>query len=259
MIGSVLRPTTPPAREIGMDSGIPQPLSDKARLLSRTPLFGSLGPAELEALANRATERLMRAGEVLFRRAEPGSSMVAIIAGEVRIVLPGAEGRDQVLRILRAGEVFGEVALLDGRSRTADVVADTNGRLLIVERRDLLLVLQDDPDLALRIIVLLCDRLRTNNWLLETILFHDAAARLASTLLVLAAGRPGLRVDMTQRALGEMVGAARETVNKKLREWQAAGILALEPGRVTVLDRAALQKLAPGADSFGDAGPGKVL
>ena len=236
-----------------------RPLSEKARLLSKTPLFSSLRAKELETLAARATERPMRAGEVLFRRSEPGSSMVAILAGEVRIVLPGSEGRDQVLRVLRAGEVFGEVALLDGRTRTADVVAETRGRLLIVERRDLLLTLQDDPDLALRIIILLCDRLRANNWLLEAMLFHDAAARLASTLLMLAAGRPGLRVDITQRALGEMVGSARETVNKKLREWQAAGLLALEPGRVTVLDRPGLQLLAPGAETIGEDAPGRVL
>lgn len=232
------------------------PLSDKARLLSRTPLFSSLRPRELETLAGRAAERPMRAGEVVFRRSDPGSSMVAILSGEVRIVLPGANGRDQVLRVLRAGEVFGEVALLDGRARTADVVAETNGRLMIVERRDLLHILTDDPDFALRIITLLCDRLRTNNWLLEAMLFQDSAARLASTLLTLAAGRPGLRLDITQRALGEMVGSARETVNKKLREWQAAGILALEPGRVTVLDQAALRRQAPGTDHGDEVGPG---
>ena len=226
-------------------------LSEKARFLSKTPLFSNLEPEELEALAARAQERPMRAGEMLFRRTDPGSSMVAILAGEVRIALPGSDGRDQVLQVLRAGDVFGEVALLDGGTRTADAVALTNGRLLVVERRDLLQMLQEDQALALRIIILLCDRLRATNWLLEAMLFHDAAARLATTLLMLATDRPGMRLDVTQRTLGEMVGAARETVNKKLREWQAAGILTLEPGRVTVVDPEALQRLAPGIDALG--------
>jgi CRP/FNR family cyclic AMP-dependent transcriptional regulator len=235
-------------------------LSEKARFLSKTPLFSNLEPEDLEALAGRAQERPMRAGEMLFRRTEPGSSMIAILAGEVRIALPGTDGRDQVLRVLQAGDVFGEVALLDGGTRTADAVAQTNGRLLIVERRDLLQMLQEDQALALRIIILLCDRLRATNWLLEAMLFHDAAARLATTLLMLSANRPGMRLDVTQRTLGEMVGSARETVNKKLREWQGAGILALEPGRITVLDREALQRLAPGdADMFGAMEPGPVL
>ncbi len=234
-------------------------LSDKARFLAKTSLFRNLEPEELETLAGHAQERPMRAGEMLFRRTDPGSSMIAILAGEVRIALPGADGRDQVLRVLRAGDVFGEVALLDGGTRTADAVAQTNGRLLIVERQDLLQMLQDDQALALRIIILLCDRLRATNWLLEAMLFHDAAARLATTLLMLAANRPGMRLDVTQRTLGEMVGSARETVNKKLREWQAAGILALEPGRVTVLDPEALQRLAPGTSAFGEMGSGPVL
>jgi CRP/FNR family transcriptional regulator, cyclic AMP receptor protein len=245
-----------PLRDRPADSA---PLSEKARFLSKTPLFSNLEPEEIEALAGHAQERPMRAGEVLFRRTESGSSMIAILAGEVRIALPGADGRDQVLRVLRAGDVFGEVALLDGGTRTADAVALTNGRLLIVERRDLLQMLQDDQALALRIIILLCNRLRATNWLLEAMLFHDAAARLATTLLMLAADRPGMRLDVTQRTLGEMVGSARETVNKKLREWQAAGILTLEPGRITVRDREALERLAPGADTFGTLGPGPVL
>jgi CRP/FNR family cyclic AMP-dependent transcriptional regulator len=256
MLGFRDRTTAPALRDRHADSPI---LSEKARFLSNTPLFRNLEPEELETLASRCQERPMRAGEMLFHRTDPGSSMVAILAGEVRIALPGSDGRDQVLQVLRAGEVFGEVALLDGGTRTADAVAQTNGRLLIVERRDLLQMLQDDQALALRIIILLCDRLRATNWLLEAMLFHDAAARLATTLLMLAANRPGMRLDVTQRTLGEMVGSARETVNKKLREWQAAGILALEPGRVTVLDPAALQRLAPGIDTFGTAGPGPAL
>ncbi len=231
------------------------PASEKARLLAKTPLFRGLEPCDLDALAARAQERPMRAGDVLFRRGDPGASMCALLAGEVRIVLPGTDERDQVLRVLHGGDVFGEIALLDGGARTADAIAETNGRLLVVERRDLLQMLQEDPALALRIIGLLCERLRSTSLLLEAMLFHDAAARLASTVLMLADGRPGLRLDITQRVLGEMIGAARETVNKKLREWQAAGLLALEPGRITVLDRAGLQRLAPGAETLAEATP----
>ncbi len=228
------------------------PASERARLLAKTPLFRGLEPRDLDALAARAQERPMRAGDVICRRGDPGASMFALLAGEVRIVLPGTDERDQVLRVMHSGDVFGEIALLDGGARTADAVAETNGRLLVVERRDLLQMLQEDPPLALRIISLLCERLRSTNLLLEAMLFHDAASRLASTLLMLADGRPGMRLDITQRVLGEMVGAARETVNKKLREWQGAGLLTLEPGRITVVDRAGLQRLAPGAEMLAE-------
>jgi len=189
----------------------------------------------------------MDRGETLFRRGDPGSGMLAILAGEVRIALASATGREQVLRILKPGEVFGEIALLDGRPRTADATALTNGRLLVLERRDLLARMEADASLALRIIGMLCDRLRTTSRQLETLLFHDISARLADTLLHLASGRPTPRVDLTQSALGEIVGATRETVNKKLREWEVAGHVELTPGRVILRDAAALAALLPDA------------
>jgi CRP/FNR family transcriptional regulator, cyclic AMP receptor protein len=227
--------------------GIEGVLSDRARLLSKSPLFKGLHARDFEALAARTHERPMRAGEVLFRRDSPGSSMLAIIAGEVRIALPGATGRDQVIKVLRAGEVFGEIALLDGGPRTADAIAETNGRLLVVERRDLLHLLKEDNELALRVIVMLCGRLRSTDRLLELMLFHDTSARLASVILDLSSARPGRRLDITQRALSEIVGAARETVNKKLREWQEEGAISLEPGRITIIDAASLERRIPHA------------
>jgi len=217
------------------------------QVLSANKLFGGLPLPDLEALAARTQERPMRRGETLFRRGDPGSGMLAILAGEVRITLASAGGREQVLRILRPGEVFGEIALLDGRPRTADATALTNGRLLLLDRRDLLARLEADSGLALRIIGMLCDRLRTTSRQLETLLFHDISTRLADTLLHLASGRPTPRVDITQSALGEIVGATRETVNKKLREWELAGHVELTPGRVILRDARALAALLPDA------------
>jgi CRP/FNR family cyclic AMP-dependent transcriptional regulator len=240
----VIRPADPSA---GM--------SEKARLLGRTTLFGRMRPEDLAALATRMKERPMRRGEVLLRRGEPGTTMLIIVTGQICIVLPSSDGREQVLRIMQPGEVLGELALLDGGSRTADAVAETNGRLLVVERDDLTAVLRSDPDLALALMSIISERLRTATWLLESMLFNDTAGRLASTLLILSHGKPGERLDITQGALGERVGAARETINRKLREWQAAGVIAMEPGRITVLDAIALRQFAPSADATANSPP----
>jgi len=218
--------------------------SEKVKLLAKTPLFKGLKSHDIEELAARTHERHMRANEVLFRRDDAGASMLAILAGNVRIVLSGVDGRDQVLRLLGPGEVFGEIALLDGGARTADAVAETNGRLLVLERRYLLQGFRKNEDFAVQIIALLCNRLRSTNWLLETMLFQDTSQRLASTILSLSRTRPGHRIDMTQRALGAIAAAARETVNKKLREWQEAGFIILEPGRITVIDPGSLDRSA---------------
>ena len=187
----------------------------------------------------------MRTGDTLFRRGDRGTTMLVVLVGQVRIVLPSSDGREQVLRLTQPGEVLGELALLDGGGRTADAVAETNGRLLVIERDDLTTALRNDPDFALALMTMICERLRTATWLLESMLFNDATGRLASTLLILSQGVSGRRVDITQGALGERVGAARETVNRKLREWQSAGLIAIEPGRITVVDAGGLRQFAP--------------
>jgi CRP/FNR family cyclic AMP-dependent transcriptional regulator len=194
----------------------------------------------------------MRSGEVLFHRGDPGTTMLIILTGEIRIILPSSDGREQVIRVLKAGDVLGELALLDGGSRTADAVAQTNGRLLVVDRAEMNDMLRNDPELALALVSMLCQRLRMATWMLESMSFHDTAGRLAATLLILSQGVAGRRLDITQGALGERVGAARETVNRKLREWQGAGYIALEPGRITLLDVSSLHKLAPLSVSTGD-------
>ena len=93
------------------------------RALGRSPVFGRLSPELVAMLAGQARERAMLRHDVLFRRGEPGTSMMAVLAGEVRISLSSVEGREHVLRRLGPGEVFGEIALLDGRPRTADATA----------------------------------------------------------------------------------------------------------------------------------------
>ena len=228
---------------------VPAP-SERARLLGHLALFRAMPPDQLALFADKAKQRAMRVGEVLFRRGEAGTTMLVILAGQVRIALPSREGREQVLRVLQPGDVVGEMALLDGGDRTADAVAETNGRLLVIERRDLIEALRTSPELCLAVVATLSERLRRTNALLESMLFQDAAGRLASALLTLTDGQKTRRLDITQGALGERIGAARETVNKRLREWQASGVIALEPGRVTVLDLPALTRLASPAGSL---------
>ena len=216
-----------------------------AAILSRAPVFCAMSAEHLTALASRASTRPMTAGEHLFQRGDPGSAMLVVITGEVRIVLPSLDGREQVLRMVQPGEVFGEMAVLDGGKRSADAVAHTDGRLLQLDRRDIMMQMRATPELAVTILGVLSERLRATSWLLEAMLFHDAGARLATILLALTQGQAGRRVTITQSALGDRIGTTRETVNRRLRELQTEGVLALEPGRITVLDPAALRRLAP--------------
>ncbi|MGH7067009.1 MAG: Crp/Fnr family transcriptional regulator, partial [Acetobacteraceae bacterium] len=178
--------------------------AERVRALRGVSLLASLSPANLETLARLAHARTVESGEVLFRQGDPGETLLVVLAGELRARVFGREGREQILRRLSAGDVVGEIALIDGRPRSADVHAVTRARLLVLERRAVLDEVARDSGFALALLRLLCDRLRTTSAALEAMLFHDSGTRLAAALLSLTHGREGAHVDLTQAELGEI-------------------------------------------------------
>jgi CRP/FNR family cyclic AMP-dependent transcriptional regulator len=163
------------------------------------------------------------------------------LAAEVQVILNAVSGREQTINTLGPGAIIGEISLFDGKSRTANVVAVTNGRVLTIERAAMQRLIVADAQLGLRVIEMLCGRLRETMLQLESLLFQDVAARLAASLISLGQGKPK-RLDITQSALGNLIGASREIVNKRLRQLEREGIVALSPGRVIVLDEVLLAK-----------------
>jgi CRP/FNR family transcriptional regulator, cyclic AMP receptor protein len=142
------------------------------------------------------------------------------------------------------GNVFGEIALIDGRERTADATALTDCEILIIPRRSLWSLLERRLDLCIDLMLVLCDRLRHTNEQVEDLAFLDLQSRMAKVLLRLAADSGGdqeqLAVRISQRALGDLVGGSRESVNKRLNTWKELGIISIEKGTILVRNIAAL-------------------
>ncbi|HWA79343.1 MAG TPA: Crp/Fnr family transcriptional regulator, partial [Acetobacteraceae bacterium] len=228
-------------------------MAARVRALASVPLLAPLSPSQLAAFAQLARERTAARGEWLFHRGDPGDFLLVVLAGELRVSVSGADGREQILRALGPGDVVGEIAVLDGRPRSADALAVTRARLLVVDRRAVLEEIARNTEFGLALMRLLCKRLRATSAALEAMLFHDSGTRLAAALVQLSGGREGARVDLTQNQLGEMVGAARETVNKKLRIWEKEGLVALSPGRVIVKAPLRLTALLPDQGVIGDS------
>jgi CRP-like cAMP-binding protein len=220
---------------------------DKRSFLAGHPLFKNLPPPGQERLSGFARERRMHGGEVLFRRGDRESFMLAVIEGSVRVTLPGSDGRERILAIFHPDDVLGEIALLDGKPRTADAIARSDGRLLVFERRDLLPVLRATPELTLALLELLCARLRRTSDQVEEQSFLDLPARLARALLRLVDSAGD--ITATQRDLAELVGATRESVNRRLRAWEEAGVLQLGKGSARLLQPAALKTAAAGGEA----------
>jgi CRP-like cAMP-binding protein len=201
----------------------------------------------LRALSEDACLRLARSGRpvdlargaVLAQAGDAGDSMFVILEGEieVRTVSPG--GREVRLVALGPGAVAGEMAVLDGGGRSADMVASRRTRLWRIGRQALHDMLRDEPDLALALMRELTGRLRRTNVDLENRATQDLGGRLAR-LLALEQGGRGL-IALNQTELARRIGASREKVNRKLRQWVAEGWVEVTPAGVRVLSADALR------------------
>ena len=210
-------------------------------------LFPLLGPAERDRFITAAHSRTWPAGASIFVQDDPGSAMMLVRTGTVRIGYPTPEGRTFLLAELGPGSVFGEIALLDGGPRSADATAATDCTLWAFERRDFLPLLEHNWKLAEAVLRVVCGRLRSADAHIADLAFSDLPGRLAKTLI--ARARPGPRgkpdqVTDTQGALAAMVGGSREAVNRCLRKWQKEGLVAMAEGRIVLPEPEALAEAA---------------
>lgn len=223
-------------------------LAEARRLLGECILFRGLSPDERKGLVAQARIKHFSPGDTIFAMGSSGDSMMAILSGSVRVSIHSIEGREVVLALLQPGEVLGEIALLDGKERTADARAMTACTLAILERRDVLAFLNRQPSGWLRLIEVLCGRLRHTDQHIAEVAFLELPARLAKALLQIA-DRPGQssaggHIRLSQRELGNMIVATRESVNKCLREWQRHGIVRVEENSIAIVKRSELEALA---------------
>src|ERR1700761_3657990 len=221
------------------------------------PIFCNLAPDALEQLCRYAKHFSLKRGATICSKGDPGNSLFAVISGTVKISISSADGRSAILNLIGPGELFGEIAVLDGQARTADATANTNCEIFAIDRRDFLPFVRSQPTLAMKFIELLCMRLRWTSDQVEQVILQDLPGRLAGALIRLTdkykLAPAGRTIAITQQEISEMVGMTRESINKQLRVWAARNWVRLEHGAIVVLDTAPLQALAEaGSQGEGD-------
>jgi CRP-like cAMP-binding protein len=219
-----------------------QSILDKPALLASHEFFRDMPPTVVEQLAIHARSTNVPSGHYIFRKGDEGLGLLAVVSGIVKVSVPSPDGKEIVLNIIGAGEIFGEIALLDGEPRTADAVAATRCQLLFLDRRDFLRVLHAQPFLAIKLLAVVSGRLRRTSGQVEDIAFATAPARIAKALFRLAEIQGTIngetpRIVVTQKELGQTVGLSRESTNKCLRTWEKAGYIHLEKGGCTIRNR----------------------
>jgi CRP/FNR family transcriptional regulator, cyclic AMP receptor protein len=230
--------------------------TSKLSVLRKHPYFSDLEPDAFEQLCRYAKHTTLKRGAAIFSKGDPGTSLFAVISGTVKISVSSPDGRNAILNLIEAGEIFGEMAVLDGSSRSADATANTNCELFIIDKREFIPFVRSQPALAMKFIELLCARLRWTSDQVEQVILQDLPGRLASALLRLVEKQKpvqGRTVAITQQEISEMVGMTRESINKQLRSWATRGWVRLEHGAIVVLKPEELQMLVEsGAGSQGE-------
>ena len=225
--------------------------NERQALIRRSFLFKDVSDAVLGRLSTLSVTKQLGRRETLFNRGDEGDALYAVIDGLVRIWVGSDSGKELTFSIMEPGDVFGEIALLDGLPRTANATAQETTQLLVIQRSAFLSVLENDAQLGRHIIELLCERLRLKTDLLSDFAFAELPVRLARKLndLVTAhaeidgnSARLGKRFSQTE--LAQMLGVSREAINKQLSAWSHKGIVSTEEGGLTITDLGGLRHQA---------------
>lgn len=214
-----------------------------AVMLKVNPLFAEIGAEELQRIAALSETRQMAAGEVLFKKGDDGDALFGVRRGQIRIETAASDGSRLTLNYLGPGDLFGEVAVLDGHRRNADATAGEPSEVFVLRREDLLGHLEREPKLAVKLIGLLSQRIRWMSERMEESVLQPLSVRLARRLCALAADA-GAEVHISQEQLGVFVGAARESVNRQLQTWRKDDILDVHRGRILLKNMGRLTAMA---------------
>lgn len=220
------------------------------RFLQRNTFLGQLPDAALDSLVERGQRRSYARKEVIYRRGEPGDSLMVVVSGRVKLTNVNASGKQIVLQFLAPGNVYGEIAALDGKERAVNAVALEDSEIFLIYSRDLIPTLRAYPDAMLGIIGVLCERVRAGAALIEDSTL-EMRGRVARGLLRLAqqhgarcAHGISLQLPVSQEELGNHWGLSRPNVSRVLGELKESDIIRIDGSQITIRDEAALMEIA---------------
>lgn len=205
--------------------------------------FSNLGLAELESVRKLVFEKTANRAEMVLLEGESAANLYFVASGVVKVFKTSAEGKEQILSIVRPGESFNDVPVFDGGPNPAS--AQTMGPVLLygIKKNDMEAILRDHPQLALNVIKVLAKRVRHLASLVEDLSFRHVISRVAKILLEQTRGEMGRGPRLTQQEMAAMAGTAREVVGRSLKALEEEGVIRLDHHRIIITDKEALQNI----------------
>lgn len=210
--------------------------------LRKVPLFNCLGEPEFEKLAQLTVDQTYPKGSMIILAEDVGDTLFIIRKGQIKISVFHADGREVIFSLLGPGKVFGELALLDGKPRSANAMALKDSELLTIRRSDFLQLIYENPQVATSLLAELASRLRRTDEKIEGLALLDVTSRISQTILQLAEDQgiesaEGVLIKNrpTHQQLANMSGTTRETVSRVISRLEAQGYLTCQGRQILVL------------------------
>ncbi len=217
--------------------------------MRQIPLFSSLDDVALKNLSKISSYKAYKKNEVIFHSGDEGSALFILNSGSVKIFLNDDKGKEIILKILYQGDFFGEMSLLDGQFRSANVMSVEPSKALIIQREDFAKLIKNYPEIALNTMVSLSRRLRKIDEKIASLAFFDSYGKVARLLLDFMEdngkevdGKVVVETNLTRMQMANMIGISRETFTRILGEFQVRGAVKVEGRKITILEDALLKR-----------------
>ena len=217
-------------------------------LLHSIPIFAGVPDPQLEQIAKVAFRRRVTRQTTIVRAGDSTDSLYVLISGGAKVLNSDEEGREVILTLLGPGEFFGEMGLIDGSPRSADVMSTETCELLVITKNDFKRCLAENFDLCLNIMRSLVQRLREADRNIESLALMDVYGRVAKLLIDFSEDERGQRVikrRLTKQDIAKMIGASREMVSRVMKDLENRGYFRVEEGRIVIIEKRLATSPAP--------------
>jgi len=216
-------------------------------LLRRVPVFAALTDHQMNQLAGAVTKRRVQRGELIVEQGKKSHALYVILSGRARVVMTDRRAREVILDMIAPGDYVGELSLIDGKSHSANVQAEVQCDLLVLDHQDFNRCLSENHAMALAVIKGLAQRLRKADEKIGSLALMDVYSRVTKVLMGMSkpAGSKQLLITekITRQDIAKMVGASREMVSRVMRDFEDQGFIKThEDGAVELVERRALMR-----------------
>lgn len=216
---------------------------EASNFLQDIPIFADLDDATLTKISGIGSRKTFRKDEIILLEEDAGSAFFVIVSGKVKVARSGHDEKEVILSILSESDFFGEMALLDGQNRSANVIATEETELFIIQRMDFLNLLKEHSEISIVLLQELTKRLRAADAKIKSLSLKDAEGKVATVILQLADDQGKIKQGVVeldklplQQDLANMAGTSRETISRTLHTFAKRGLIELDGSKLRILN-----------------------